>query len=167
LPRPLDIVLSVFDQNQVEKLDHVGRWLRETDIGNLHPRFFVYNNITDLRDRVPRDTLSSMGVNDSLIFQETLPNIGREGQTYLHHTPKHHGIDSGAGLADHIIFCQPHHDAVWESIDRIKEYFNTTTAGVLELDHVQECDCSGKACYAPVASLFVEFFPTIPRLKVS
>lgn len=93
-----------------------------------------------------------MGVEASLILQETLPNFGREGHTYLHHISKFYDLENG--LADHTIFCQPHmgDGDLNTSILRMNEYyFNTTeqTAGFLPLDLVLQCDCSGKGCLIP------------------
>jgi hypothetical protein len=118
---------------------------------------FVYNkNKEHPSGNATRDTLSSMGVEASLILQETLPNFGREGHTYLHHISKYYDFTEN-GLADHTIFCQPHQGdgEINTSIRRMNEYyFNTTeqTTGFLPLDILFQCDCSGKGCSMPYNS---------------
>lgn len=150
----IDIVLSVFDQKQAGSLDHVRRWMQETSLHTLKPRFFVYNkNKEQPSGNSTRDALSSIGVESSQIFQETLTNFGREGHTYLHHISKYYNIIED-GLADHTIFCQPHMaDAdLNTSICRMNDYyFNSTEqiTGFLPLDLVLICDCSGKGCLIP------------------
>ncbi len=147
-------MLSVFDLNQAGVLNNVRQWMQETPLHTLRMRFFVYNkNKEHPSGNSTRDTLSSMGVEVSRMLQETLPNFGREGHTYLHHISKYYDFVEN-GLADHTIFCQPHMgaDDLKTSIHRMNEYhFNTTeqTTGFLQLDLVLQCDCSGKGCSIP------------------
>lgn len=66
-----------------------------------------------------------------------LPNVGREGETYLHHI-----IASWDTLAEHTVFVQGDVHNPREFLPRVRDYFNPAKTGMLSLGFVGNvCDC--------------------------
>jgi hypothetical protein len=119
LQRQFDIVLSYYN----EEIPFVARFIlylrNVSTIQRLNPRFIVYNknalmNISYLKDALLADTVI------------TLPNLGREGGTYLTHI-----INNYDTLANHTLFSQAGVDGItdtglsdWFS-DRLLQQFNS------------------------------------------
>lgn len=66
-----------------------------------------------------------------------LPNVGREGHTYLHHI-----VDNWDSLAAHTIFIQGHVHNLREFFPRVRHYFDPHRTGFLSLGPLgNTCDC--------------------------
>ena len=67
-----------------------------------------------------------------------LPNVGREGETYLHHI-----LSQWDSLARHTVFLQADVHNRWETLGRIKQYFDPQRTGMLSLGFSGNiCDCN-------------------------
>lgn len=67
-----------------------------------------------------------------------LPNVGREGETYLHHI-----VSQWDSLANHTLFLQAGVHNMRESMQRIRQYFVPEKTGMISLGfagHVCDCD---------------------------
>ena len=107
-----------------ESIDYVGiyvRFLRNvTNFKKLHPRVIVYNKNSRINNRVLKLIL------DADIIQY-LPNLGREGATYLYHIITNYHI-----LANHTIFSQAGVEGLTDNglahwyFDRLEHQFNSS-----------------------------------------
>lgn len=92
--RSFDIVLSYYKEDTTFVTRFV-RYLRNvTNIHTRRHRFIVYNKNPTINDQQLKQTLN-------VDIVKTLPNLGREGATYLSHI-----IDNYDQLADHTLFSQ-------------------------------------------------------------
>ena len=101
-------------------------------VSERRPRWILYNKNNKMEPQVT----------NKLHFDEVinLPNIGREGQTFLHHM-----INRGDDLADHTIFCQEEPHKIGRVLHRLDKHFNSSTA-FLSLSVEVLCGC--EECYA-------------------
>ena len=115
-----DVVLSYYAEN-VEFVARFIRYLRNAStLKKRSSRIIVYNkniriNTTYLQTILKADVV------------QQLPNIGREGETYLHHI-----IENYHALPNHILFCQAGVEGItdkglseWFS-DRLEKQFNSS-----------------------------------------
>jgi hypothetical protein len=115
-----DVVLSYY----AEDVNFVARFiqcLRNTStLQNLRSRIIVYNKNPNINNTYLKKILKAD------IIQQ-LPNLGREGATYLHHI-----IENYDTLANHIFFCQAGVEGItntgladWFS-NRLEKQFNSS-----------------------------------------
>ena len=89
-----DVVLNYYSENTAFVARFI-RYLRNSSmLHKLNYRIIIYNKNTKVNNTYLQSVLQA-----DLVYQ--LPNIGREGETYLHHII--HNYDY---LAKHIFFCQ-------------------------------------------------------------
>ncbi|UJR38288.1 hypothetical protein I4U23_030958 [Adineta vaga] len=123
-----DIVISYYS----EDVDYVAQYIRDlrntVKLRKLHPRVIVYNKNSKINNQVLKILLDA----DIIQF---LPNLGREGATYLYHIIEHYQI-----LANHTIFSQAGVEGLtdkgladWYS-DRLENQFNSSV-GYMPLVH--------------------------------
>ena len=118
--RSFDIVLSYYS----EDIDYVAQYIRYLrNVPNLkkfNPRIIVYNKNSKINNEVLKLILEA----DIIQF---LPNLGREGGTFLYHIVNNYHI-----LANHTIFSQAgveglNNDGLAEwYFDRLENQFNTS-----------------------------------------
>lgn len=123
----LDIVISMYDEPFEKILETVHLVTSISSIGSSQPRLYFYakdsqTDVKQLQDHFP-----------SAIIQ-LLPNVGREGQTYLYHMISHWD-----DLANHTVFLQAETHNPREMVPRIRDYFGADT-GMLSLSF------SGSTC---------------------
>lgn len=116
----LDIVLSYY----AEDVRYVARYIEYlknvSNLQKLRPRFIVYNKNPSVNDALLRHQL-----NVNLV--QKLPNLGREGATYLYHIIKNY--DS---LSNHTIFSQAGVEGITSEhltdwfFDRLEHQFNAS-----------------------------------------
>ena len=115
-----DVVLSYYAED-IEFVARFIRYLRNTStLQKLSSRIIIYNknsrvNATYLQTALKADIV------------QQLPNVGREGETYLHHIIENYHV-----LSDHIFFCQAGVEGItntglsdWLS-DRLEKQFNSS-----------------------------------------
>jgi hypothetical protein len=130
-PQSLDIVIASYANHQFPALS---LWSDIPSIAGRIPRWIRYH-------KGDNSTIMTSGLQDTPSFDDVihLPNIGREGHTFLHHI-----INNFHDLAEHTIFCQetPHeNDRV---IARLQNLFVFQT-GFLALGGLEHlCHCSGE-----------------------
>ena len=118
--RSFDIVLSYY----AEDIDFVARYIRHlkelSSLQKLHPRIIVYNK----NARINTDTLKDLLQADIV---QLLPNVGREGATYLHHIIENYDL-----LGNHTLFSQAGVEGItgtgladWYA-DRLDKQFNAS-----------------------------------------
>lgn len=124
----LDIVVSMYEEDPAGVNNTISRIRSLSSIPSNH-RVLLYvkdedANLAALEEQFPY----------AQIFK--LPNIGREGQTYLHHIL--HGWDD---LARHTLFTQAEPDDFEEMLHRIDKHYVPET-GMIVLSYVNVvCDC--------------------------
>ncbi|KAK6345799.1 hypothetical protein TWF730_010142 [Orbilia blumenaviensis] len=127
----MDIVISYYK----EDLNGVYNFLKEVkeipQIKKLQPNIIVYTKGD--RDNIP-EIRSGTAADDVFI----LPNKGREGATYLRHI-----IDRYDTIANHTLFVQAEPHSRSQVIGRLKNYFDSSRTGMLDLGHreLRGCKC--------------------------
>jgi len=129
--RALDVVIAHYDP-AVEQAENLLRLIEVPTIMEKNPRWIMYN-----KNEGKRPILL-----DKMKFDEVidLPNIGREGQTYLHHMISRNDV-----LADHTLFCQDAPHNMDRVVMRLGNLFTNRT-GFLSLSLEQMCPCGGCPC---------------------
>ena len=96
-------------------------------VSKRRPHWILYNKNDKLEPQIT----------NKLHFDEiiNLPNIGREGQTFLHHM-----INRRDDLADHTIFCQEEPHRIGNVLSRLENQFISRT-GFLSLSSEMLCNC--------------------------
>ena len=134
-----DVVLSYYAED-VEIVARFIRYLRNTStLQKLSYRIVLYNknsriNNTYLQAAVKADVV------------QHLPNVGREGETYLHHI-----IENYHALSNHILFCQAGAESIASSTgladwftDRLENQFNSSVGYMPLIDNsainIFQCD---------------------------
>ncbi|CAF1093126.1 unnamed protein product [Rotaria sordida] len=118
--RQFDIVLSYYS----EDIDIVAQYIRYlkniSNIEKLNPRVIVYNKNSNINNQVLKLLL------DADIIQ-LLPNLGREGGTYLYHIINNYHI-----IANHTLFSQAGVEGITDRgladwyFDRLEKQFNSS-----------------------------------------
>ena len=118
--RQFDIVLSYYS----EDIDVVAQYIRDlrniSKIKRLHPRIIVYNKNSQINNEVLKLLLRA----DIVQF---LPNLGREGGTFLYHIINNYHL-----IANHTLFSQAGVEGITEQgladwyFDRLENQFNSS-----------------------------------------
>jgi len=118
--RQFDVVLSYYS----EDIDFVAKYIRYlrniTSLKNVHPRFIIYNKNPKINNEVLKILLQA----DTI---QSLPNLGREGATYLYHIIQNYYI-----IANHTIFSQAGVEGINDRgladwfFDRLEKQFNSS-----------------------------------------
>jgi hypothetical protein len=130
--RALDIVIARYDESASEVAAHINELLSLRKIGLLNPEIVIYNKLEagnssstflqELHEELPAYSAPPK------IVTLTLPNIGREADTYLEHI-----TTQWDDLANHTLFMQASvHFAPSGYLSRVSDYFVPST-GFLSL----------------------------------
>ncbi len=135
-----DVVLSYY----AEDISYVGRFIQYlrnvSTLQNLQVRFIVYNKNSKTNNSYLREILK-------VDIVHPLPNVGREGGTYLYHI-----ITNYHSLANHTIFCQAGVEGItntsltdWLS-NRLEKQFNSSVGYMPLVDNkwITTFDCGEK-----------------------
>ncbi|KEQ90285.1 hypothetical protein AUEXF2481DRAFT_103446 [Aureobasidium subglaciale EXF-2481] len=127
----LDIVVSMFKESPSAIKETAERLKRLPEIGPRSPRLIVYTkNPSANVDELLKQTGATRVVQ--------LPNVGREGHTYLHHI-----VEQWDDLAAHTFFLQADIHNPREFFPRVRDYYTPQT-GMLSLGFSgQTCNCRG------------------------
>ena len=129
--KTIDLVFSYYDEPIDKFAEDVNTLLSIPSIAYRDPRIIVYVKTPNMTE----DNRNFLGQRIGADEVFTLPNVGREGGTYLHHILRNHGYDRDphgwkngrpSGLADHVTFAQGH--LAWRpmSVDRLHLLTNQT-----------------------------------------
>ncbi|KAF3920950.1 hypothetical protein ABW20_dc0106379 [Dactylellina cionopaga] len=132
--RRLDIVVSHYNEDAGKLGSLIDAIKAIPNIKGLEPNLIIYtkNNESDISE-----IMSLTGANQVTI----LPNEGREGGTYLHHI-----ISRWDDLANHTLFIQAEPHSPSRIISRLKNYFEPTRTGMLDLGYRELRGCSCLDC---------------------
>jgi hypothetical protein len=115
-----DVVLSYYAEN-ANFVARFIQYLRNTStLQKLKSRIIVYNKNPKINNTYLKTILKADIV-------QQLPNLGREGGTYLHHIITNYDI-----LANHILFCQAGVEGITNTglagwfFDRLEKQFNSS-----------------------------------------
>jgi hypothetical protein len=126
--RSFDIVVSYHDEPLPELITTLTSFLMLPNVAPLAKRVILY----------------ALGLPPSTsVLVTELPNVGREGETYLHHIID--SYDNSTGLADHTLFLQAEMHDPWYMRPRITQYFVPKT-GFLSLWHTETVCSSCTSC---------------------
>lgn len=125
----LDIVVSMFKESPSAIKKTADRLKRLPEIGRRNPRLIVYTKDPSANvDQLLKQTGATRVVQ--------LPNVGREGHTYLHHI-----VEQWEDLAAQTFFLQADIHNPREFFPRVRDYYTPQT-GMLSLGFSgQTCDC--------------------------
>ena len=129
----LDIVIASYHKDGAHFPD-LSSWSEIPSIRRMKPRWIRYdkeNHSTAMYPNPPRSTPDF----DKVIY---LPNVGREGHTYLYHI-----VHNYVSLARHTIFCQAEPHGIDRVNARLETLFGNQT-GFLSLSEDAMCACSGE-----------------------
>jgi hypothetical protein len=138
-PRQFDIILSYYSESP----SFVGRYIsylkNVSSLNKVRIRIIVYNKNSHVNNTILRKNLSADIVH-------LLPNLGREGATYLYHI-----IENYNRLADHLLFSQAGVEGITETglsdwfKDRLENQFNASVGYMpLVANHWLSKDICGK-----------------------
>jgi hypothetical protein len=126
----IDIVMSIYREAPSHVTDTFSLLNSLPSIGSKAPRLILYT-----KDPAANLTLLQQQTNATKIIQ--LPNVGREGHTYLHHM-----ISSWDDLAAQTFFLQASIHNPREFTARVRDYYTPQT-GMLSLGFSgQSCECN-------------------------
>jgi len=118
--RQFDIVLSYYS----EDIDYVAQYIRYlrnvSTLKKLNPRIIIYNKNSKINNEILKLLLEADIV-------QLLPNLGREGGTYLYHIINNYHI-----IANHTIFSQAGVEGITNEglanwyLDRLENQFNSS-----------------------------------------
>jgi hypothetical protein len=118
--RQFDIVLSYYSE-ETEFVAQYIRYLRNvSNLQKLHPRVIVYNKNSKINNEILKILLEADIV-------QLLPNLGREGGTYLYHIINNYHI-----IANHTLFTQAGVEGITDKglsswyLDRLERQFNSS-----------------------------------------
>lgn len=125
--RALDIVLAYYhnDNGNIK----AAKFQEIPNVAGRKPAWYLYNKNSD-----PTPSFGNLKSNYTLI---NLPNVGREGHTFLHHMVQHYD-----NLANHTVFCQEEPHNFEQVLFRLRTFLNDNT-GFLSLGHLIRCTCNG------------------------
>ena len=138
--RRFDIVLAHYQETPWKVKSAVTLLKAVPSITELNPRVIVYSKGMEAAS----NATSSMALKEQLgaDILYTLPNVGRESDTYLAHIVEHYDE-----LADHTMFLQ----AQIENLEGIQGLVHThfrPSLGVMSFGYYSECSCD--ACVSPL-----------------
>jgi hypothetical protein len=126
----IDIVISIYREPPSHVTDTFSILDSLPSIGSKAPRLILYT-----KDPTANLTLLQQQTNATKVIQ--LPNVGREGHTYLHHM-----ISSWDDLAAQTFFLQASIHNPREFTARVRDYYTPQT-GMLSLGFSgQSCECN-------------------------
>ncbi|KAK4569437.1 hypothetical protein LTR86_003200 [Recurvomyces mirabilis] len=133
LPRngSLDIVVSRYQEpysSIIPMLDSIHNIASIPDLSST--RIFIYDKAPMANDTLSADRLTSLYPPGVWITRIARPNIGREGETYLHHILSHYN-----DLAQHTLFLQAEPHDLQHALRRIQDYFHPSLTGFLTLSY--------------------------------
>jgi hypothetical protein len=118
--RQFDIVLSYYSEN-IDIVAQNIRYLKNiSTLKKLNPRIIIYNKNSKISNEILKILLEADVV-------QLLPNLGREGGTYLYHIINNYHI-----IANHTIFSQAGAEGITNSgladwfSDRLEQQFNSS-----------------------------------------
>jgi hypothetical protein len=124
-----DVVINMFDEKPSAVGNMVSQLRALPNFPKGSTRVFVY-----IKDPTADVDLLRAQIGATDVIQR--PNIGREGETYLHHI-----TTNWDDLAKHTLFLQAHVHNSWQLFRRIRHYFVPET-GMLSLGFSgHTCDC--------------------------
>jgi len=135
--RQFDIVLSYYS----EDIDFVTQYIRYlknvSNLKKLNPRIIIYNK----NPKISNEILKLVAEADIV---QLLPNLGREGGTYLYHIIKNYHI-----IANHTIFTQAGVEGITNDgltdwyFDRLENQFNSSVGymPLVENNMITNYDC--------------------------
>ena len=135
-----DVVISMYDE-PISELQHTIDLITSiSSIALQKPRIHIYTKSEAANASVVRTLLPNPA--GLTITTTQLLNIGREGQSYLHHILK-----NWDGLANHTLFMQAKTHMSRQLKMRASDYFVPST-GFLSLGEAEGamCDCSSSTC---------------------
>jgi hypothetical protein len=127
----LDIVMSMYDEDPVSVAAMISELRRLPNIANKTTRVLIY-----FKGKGQDVYIEALKHRTGATEMIHLPNIGREGESYLYHI-----ISKYDDLAKHTLFLQAHVHNSWELKRRIGHYFVPNT-GMLNLGFSEACDCN-------------------------
>ncbi|KAK5153213.1 hypothetical protein LTS14_007858 [Recurvomyces mirabilis] len=127
----LDIVVSRYQEPYSSVVSMLDSIHNIASIANLDStRIFIYDKAPETDDALSPDPCISLHHPGVRISRITRPNIGREGETYIHHILTHY-----SDLAQHTLFLQAEpHDRL-QALRRIRDYFHPSLTGFLTLSY--------------------------------
>jgi hypothetical protein len=148
---PHEIVISMYKE-PVEDVKHLIAALHAMpDLSSARVHIYTKDDSANL------DSIKEQTDADEVTL---LPNIGREGETYLHHI-----IDSWDTLARQTFFLQADVHNPREFYPRIRDYFDSSRTGMMSLGwsgNVCDCQsCGDRYMFTDRASLFPEIHSRI------
>lgn len=130
--RSLDIIVARYDESATDLATHLTELFSLPLIRDLSPSITIYNKnpstnttafLLSLQSLLPAPSFSTN------ITLHTLPNIGRESDTYLEHITSHY-----SNLANHTLFMQADvHFGPRAYLRQIRDYFHPSKTGFLSL----------------------------------
>lgn len=127
----LDIVISMYRESPEAVASMLSNLQSIPTIASLNPNIFIY-----LKDPTANTTSIQAATNATTITH--LPNLGREGETYLYHITTH-----WHNLATHTLFLQADMHNPRETYPRLTRYFDPSRTGMLSLGFSgTTCDCN-------------------------
>ena len=128
-----DIVISMYNEPVSELIKTITLATSIPAIADRHPRLYIYIKDAHADTQPIHSSLTDLDLDPQIT---TLPNIGREGHTYLHHILTHWD-----DLANHTLFLQAETHNPRETGPRIRDYYAADT-GMLPLSFVgNTCPC--------------------------
>lgn len=127
-----DIVVSMYSESPSSIKDMLDDIKRTTFLSTLSPNIIIYT-------KDPSADLSSIKEITGATIVESIPNLGREGGTYLHHM-----VSKWDTLAEQTMFIQAHPHNMRELLPRINSYLVPST-GMLSLSFTGVL-CSCETC---------------------
>ncbi|GAB7340689.1 hypothetical protein MBLNU457_7078t1 [Dothideomycetes sp. NU457] len=132
----LDIVISMYKEPMSDLTKTIDLITGIQAVASRNPRIYIYVKDQDADLDLTRTTLSFQNPIVTL-----LPNIGREGETYLNHI-----LTQWDNLANHTMFIQAETHTPREMLPRIRDYYHAST-GMLSLSFIgNTCDCNSNLC---------------------
>jgi len=154
----LDIVISMYKESMSDLTKTIDLVTGIQAVASRSPRIYIYVKDQDAElDRI-QTLLSSHHPVTTL-----LPNIGREGETFLNHI-----LTQWDNLANHTMFIQAETHTAREMHHRIRDYYHAST-GMLSLSIVANtCDCNSNLCadrfWSDASGLVQQTYLTANRL---
>jgi len=155
----LDIVISMYREPMVELTKTIDLITSVKTVASRNARIYLYIKDQDADLDQMRASLSKYKLTITL-----LPNVGREGETYLSHI-----LSQWDNLANHTMFLQAETHTPREILPRIRDYFYAST-GMLSLSFMgNTCDCNSNLCtdrfWSDGSGLVQQTYLTANRLK--
>lgn len=166
-PGSFDIVVSYHDESILKLASTLTSLLQLPNTAPLTQRVILYAKGSAFPASELQTNLSLALPLDIPVIAHELPNIGREGETYLHHILDNYDTPSSSSepntLADHTLFLQADMHDPYYMRPRLSQYFNPRT-GFLSLWHMETLCPSCTSCrdasgsWSPDPQLLQEVF---------